>query len=69
MAEPNLAPSDRSQNQYHRHNTADTPGVSYHCGCASCQALRRKFPRLAATIDGQVETDRRAYLYRKGEVT
>lgn len=61
------AASDRAQNQYRHHNTAGTPGNAYHCMCAGCVGLRRDWPRLAATLDGEIETTRRAVLYRRGE--
>ena len=58
--------SDTSQNLYIAHNTAKVAGEQKHCMCPSCTRLRERSPRLAAAMDGEIETARRAFLYRSG---
>lgn len=53
--------SDTAQTLYLRHNK------DAHHDCASCRSMRESSPRLAATLDGEVETARRAAQYRAGD--
>lgn len=57
--------TDRAASLYKQHNKDG------RCKCqrGHCQQFRQAYPRLAATIDGEIEIARRSKQYTKGDYT
>lgn len=58
----------RGEKQYLAHNRSDIRDAVYRCECWSCVDKRLEYPREAALLDGQLETERREHEYLKARV-
>lgn len=62
---PTKTDADRYASLYKQHNK------NRRCNCerGHCQKFRQAYPRLAATVDGEIEIARRSKQYRQGDYT